>query len=543
MNPEPIQPPGIEGFRFEWREPQDAEMSWRRDDMHAPLALAPLAADYFELIAEGFSYRYEKLEIPMRVLGRVWNGYAYFAFGWTVPDSELADAKERAAEAYSATVPLAGAYWRDQAMPEVQLIYDQIDKMPLADMSPSQAADAWLKAWDSLGRVWKIHFYAITGPYKALDDLAELYESLIEGGTAGEALGLVQGGIEELQAVDQGIERLATLAAADPAVAAHLADGKPDTFVTLSALPEAATFTAALDAFLKEHGHLGQGFDDLALPSWAEEPGLLLAEVAKRLGSPATGDGAERRARLCAQADALAEGVRSRLVDRPEDLERFERTLAFAREIGPLTEGHNYWIDRKVQARLRCFALSIGGRLVQLGVIEASDDVLFLRRHEVPALLRDPSDRRQLVRQRRQEHTRQLGTRPPRLLGMPLPDEPPGRFGGERIESERAGVLKGTGASAGRVRGTARVTLGPDDFARVQPGDIIVCPSSNPSWVPLFAIAGGLVTNTGGVLSHAAVVAREFGLPAVVGTGDATSRIADGRTVELDGISGEVRLL
>jgi pyruvate,water dikinase len=87
------------------------------------------------------------------------------------------------------------------------------------------------------------------------------------------------------------------------------------------------------------------------------------------------------------------------------------------------------------------------------------------------------------------------------------------------------------------------VTLAPDDFGRIMPGDIIVCPSSNPSWVPVFAIAGGLVTNTGGVLSHAAVVAREFGLPAVVGTHDATARIADGRTVEIDGTSGTVRLL
>ena len=98
-------------------------------------------------------------------------------------------------------------------------------------------------------------------------------------------------------------------------------------------------------------------------------------------------------------------------------------------------------------------------------------------------------------------------------------------------------------ASVGVVRGRARVTRTQADFGSIQPGDIIVCPSSNPSWVPLFGIAGGLITDTGGVLSHAAVVAREFGLPAVVGTGDATTRIADGRLVELDGSSGLVRLL
>jgi pyruvate,water dikinase len=104
-------------------------------------------------------------------------------------------------------------------------------------------------------------------------------------------------------------------------------------------------------------------------------------------------------------------------------------------------------------------------------------------------------------------------------------------------------VLKGTGASAGVARGPARVVLGPADFGRVQPGDIIVAPSSNPSWVPLFTIAAGLVTDTGGVLCHAAVVAREFALPAVVGLGDATKRIADGRLLEIDGVQGLVRQL
>jgi pyruvate,water dikinase len=87
------------------------------------------------------------------------------------------------------------------------------------------------------------------------------------------------------------------------------------------------------------------------------------------------------------------------------------------------------------------------------------------------------------------------------------------------------------------------VARGQDDFDRIQPGDIIVCPSSNPSWVPLFSIAAGLVTDTGGVLSHAAVVARELGLPAVVGTRDATRRISDGQLLELDGAAGIVRLL
>jgi pyruvate,water dikinase len=191
--------------------------------------------------------------------------------------------------------------------------------------------------------------------------------------------------------------------------------------------------------------------------------------------------------------------------------------------------------------------MRVAGRLVAADVIDAPDDVLFLTRGEIPGLLRRPEDRREVVARRRAEHERQAATPPPRTLGKP--SEPPtagegaDRFDGARFEADGPDELRGTGASAGTVRGTARLVLGQEAFATVQPGDIIVCPSSNPSWVPLFAIAGGLITNTGGVLSHAAVVAREFALPAVVGTGDATSRIADGRLVELDGSSGIVRLL
>jgi pyruvate,water dikinase len=133
--------------------------------------------------------------------------------------------------------------------------------------------------------------------------------------------------------------------------------------------------------------------------------------------------------------------------------------------------------------------------------------------------------------------------KPPSKVGKPSDAETSGRFSGVRFAKEDEAVVRGTGASAGIVSGPARIVLGPDDFGRVRPGDIIVAPSSNPSWVPLFTIAGGLVTNTGGVLSHAAVVAREFDLPAVVGTGDATTRILDGQMLELDGTTGYVRLL
>lgn len=521
-------------FPIIWDEPGDAELSWEWDDMHMPAALAPLAQDYVRVVAQGFAYRYERLEVPYQVLGRVFNGYAYFSDRRDA-SAGLSDEEFRALmiERRRSQVPVAAAYWRDRALPDLRAAYAWVDQVPVDSMPAGELAAAWEEAWRWIERCWRIHFYAITGPYQVLDDLADAYESAKPDASPGEALRLIQGSVGELREVEEALDRLA-MRMADADVSAALADDGQ------AALP--ADFQADLDAFLERHGHLGQSFDDLSLASWVEEPHRLLDELAKRRGR--SGDGARRRLRMEREAQELLADVRRRLASDPDRLQTFEQTLAHAREIGSLTEGHNYWIDRMAQSRLRRFVMRVGERLVRAGVIEQPADILYLHRSELPVLIRVGGDRRALVEERRALHARQAAIRPPQVVGRPAEaDSGPGRFDGPRPEQTREDELRGVGASAGVARGPARVTLSPDDFERVQPGDIIVCPSSNPSWVPLFAIAAGLVTNTGGVLSHAAVVAREFALPAVVGTGDATTRIADGRLVEIDGTTGSVRLL
>lgn len=102
------------------------------------------------------------------------------------------------------------------------------------------------------------------------------------------------------------------------------------------------------------------------------------------------------------------------------------------------------------------------------------------------------------------------------------------------------GVMTGSPGSGGSVTGTARVVRGPADFSRVRPGDIVICPYTDPAWTPLFAIAAGVVTETGGTLSHAAIVAREYGLPAVLGVAGALGRVANGERITLDGTAGTI---
>jgi rifampicin phosphotransferase len=526
-------------FDVAW-DPSEAQLQWEWDDMHWPSPLSPLAMDFGLLILAGINASYARFGAPFNLRTRFIAGYAYMAMDYGVPDDEVKDAFDRIRDGHRQFAPDNARYWREEAMPALREIYAFVDGIRVDETEGPALADAWQAAWERITEAWRIHFVAIRGAYIASEDLSDFYERVTPGAAPGEAMALIQGGNDVLQDVEAGIELLADRIAADPRLADRLRSRPiPDLDEIAVIAPELA---AELHRFLDTHGHLGQPFDDLALPSWAAEPAVLVAELAKRLVDPPERH-AQRRARLRQEAARLLAAARERVAARPEDSAELERRFDLASEIGPLTEVHNYWIDRMSQASLRTLALRVGRRLVREGSIADPADALYLHRDEISDLLGTPADRREVVAVRRAEQARQRTLKPPSKLGREEPDFGlTSRFDVPREEAGDAQELKGTGASAGVVRGPARVALGPEDFERIRRGDIIVCPSSNPSWVPVFAIAGGLVTNTGGVLAHAAVVAREFGLPAVVGVAGATQKIADGQTIEIDGTAGTVRL-
>jgi phosphohistidine swiveling domain-containing protein len=534
-----------EDFPVTFEDPADAQLTWERDDMHMPFALPPLAGDYVAtIIGESFNEHWRMFGAPQRMRGAVWNGWTYYAYMANVPDEDKTAAGERWVAVLRSRIAVTHTWWSSEALPELAGIYAHLAGIPVDELPPAALADAWVDAWAIILRAWEIHFIAIMGPYQVLEDLSDAYSGAVGPGRDAEALALIRGAHHELEEVEAGSERLAALAASHPELAHRLASNEmAPTREEMALIPGGSAFLVALDDFLEQHGHLGQAHDDLSFASWAEDPAVFLGKIAKRLTHPPASS-SEREARLAREADEIAERARAALAGKPEDLAAFETTLQHARETGYLTEGHNYWIDRMAQARLRQFVRRVGARLAREGRLDTADDVFFLHRGEVDATVRDGLDRRALVVERRATHERNTKLTPPQYVGVtPATPSTGDRFDGERFTSTDPNVLQGTGASAGVVRGPARVALSQEDFGRILPGDIIVCPSSNPSWVPVFTIAGGLVTNTGGVLSHAAVVAREFGLPAVVGTGDATTRIQDGQQVEIDGTAGTVRLL
>ncbi len=291
---------GSPDFPFEFATPFEAELSWDWDDMHMPYALTPLAAEYVRILGSGMNGRYTLFDFPQRWYVNVWNGYGYFA--WHCPGTpEEVEAVVARWEAVSREQYLVmGDWWRNEAIPELRTVYATIAGTDVEGASGEALAEAWGDAWAAARRAWEIHFVAIIAPYGVMDDLADLYERLRPDATPGEAVRLVQGYGDDLFAVELGTEALAAQAAANPAIARRLLAGRPVTREDILALDGGVAFVAELDAFLAEHGHLGQSVDDLIEASWADEPGLLLRELAKRIERPAS-SAVRRRERLPAR--------------------------------------------------------------------------------------------------------------------------------------------------------------------------------------------------------------------------------------------------
>jgi len=203
---------------------------------------------------------------------------------------------------------------------------------------------------------------------------------------------------------------------------------------------------------------------------------------------------------------------------------------------------------------VRRVLLEVGRRLAEAGAIDALEDVFYLELEEVRETAAAPtkSDRRALVAARKSEMDRFRHVQAPPLLGS-MPPVPPGDSPVDRMLARVFGAppqptgqpreIHGLAGSAGAVRGRARIIRIMDEADALEPGDVLVAPSTTSPWTVLFATTAGVVTDAGGALSHSAIVAREYRIPAVVGTGMATTVIKDGQIIEVDGDAGLVRLI
>jgi pyruvate,water dikinase len=517
--------PSAEAFPVTWTDPGDEKLTWHFELEHAPDVATPLGFDlYFGPMLEGFGWARASLR-------------NYYVYVWYQEDSY----NEVAAGMDNAKLAAAGKYFWDAIVPEVEgytqrFLRTDFDKLSDDDLTAEIEQLPALRL-----RMGRLHTLALFPHGVGMRQLIELYKELVDDNEL-DAVRLMHGFGNKSVEAGRALWELSRQAAALPAVRDRIAttnrENALDCIAALRSEPSAREFVAAFESFLDGFGWRTDLFE-LAQPTWAEDPTIPLCQMRTYLEMPDHNPEAEQE-RLTAEREAARAEVLAKLS--PEDARKLRETLETARHVVSLQEDHNFYIDQRCAFAPRRAILAAGRRLVSKKQLSDASDVFHLTGPELLAALRgELRDAQSVADRTKAEMARWSQVQPPAWIGAPPTDDQSAASAPLRESGPRE--LTGNGASPGVARGPARVLMSLAEADRFRQGDVLVARTTMPAWTPLFAPAAAIITETGGVLSHAAVTAREYGTPAVLNVREATSKIRDGQIVEVDGTQGIVRLV
>ena len=449
-------------------------------------------------------------------------------------------------------VPNVGRRWREEWEPTLPPVLEKARRTDYKSLSDQQLWDKFEEMVDHLLYGWTIHG-RINFQLVGASWFVDFYNENFEPENQTEGYEVLQG--FHTKSVDAGrsLWRLSRSVKNNPRLTQMFRDNDPKRLVDeLEKHDDGKAFLTALGAYLEEFGWRADTAYEICEPMWVEDPSIPLGALQGyvELGDDASPEllfnrAVQRREELLAKA-------RGRLKNDPEKLARFNWLYEAGKDNLPVAEDHNFYIDQQSVVILRLPVLEIGRRLVDKGAIDKVDDVFMLLKDELKDALFNGADKRATVKQRFEHWDAAGKILPPPVLGTPeaAAEDPfaEALLGkmlgiGRTPEPDRdPDVIRGIAGSPGTVQGVAKVVRSLNEASKLQQGDIMVCEMTLPPWTPLFSTVSGLVADTGGIFSHCAIVAREYRLPAVVGTLVGTRTIQDGMTITVDGTKGIVRI-
>jgi phosphohistidine swiveling domain-containing protein len=511
-----------EDFQVEWKHPDDGRLTWLYDPMHFPRPLLPLTGEFLDRMYSAY----------MSARTVYINGFA-FTTGIS-PRPPTPEIMKR------------GVFdvWTKDCMPRVQTFSEELRAADYNRASLTELGDAVEIITARAVEAFGLTMIVISGFMGPTFGLVQFLQSELGADGAMAAATLLQGFENGSAAAGAGLSELADAATKSPAVAAALSRGDYDSVESVEGGPE---FMKLFRDYLSKYGWRVESWGQLHRPTWAEDQRIPLMLVGRYVSDPSHAPAAAI-ARAVKQREEMTEEVESKLTG--EKLQQFRGLLAGAQAHVPVSEGRALW-QLIIIGSLRVPFLALGRKLVAAGAFEQPEDVFLMTTDELKDAAHSPSSSvRSTVVQRRGDYQRWETLTPPPFVGTP-PDPsqiPPEMqpilhlFFGVGAPVTEGRQLKGQGASKGVVRGRARVIKDLSDSSRLQKGDILVCANTAPPWTPLFAVASGVVTDSGGILSHSAICAREYAIPCVVATQIGTSVIKDGSMIVIDGSKGTVEI-
>ena len=574
-------------FSEERRESEEAR-GWFRGGMHFPEPMFPfdfVTADSPYMCLGQANSRIFAVPPALGIDHRVLYGWVYMSANPVTDPAEIGRRAElfgqRAGYYFQNWDELYGR-WRAKVEETIsELVALEVPDLP--DLEPEEVVTegrgvgathtllvAYNRLLESVDRIWQYHFEFLNLGYAAYLVFYELCKQNFPDIPDQTIAKMVSGIDVVLFRPDDELKRLAQrardLGIADDVLAA---EGE-------AALTDALATSAPGQDWLAEWEAVktpwffysnGNGFYHHHR-SWIDDPGVPLAHLQGYVERLRDGDDLARPlAQVSAERDRIGAEYRGLLSD-PDAIGAFEQNLGLARMVFPYVESHNFYVEHWYHTIFWNKVREFGTLLARHGFLADPEDVFYLQRHEISDALvdlrlawaagstgRGPGYWPPIVARRKQIMAAMRNFTPPPALGA-VPDtitEPMTimlwGITTERVQewasdsTHDSAALTGFAGSSGTAEGPARVILEVERLSELEPGEILVAPVTSPSWTPVFGKIAAAVSDIGGIMSHAAIVSREYGLPAVVGTGDATSRIKTGDRVRVDGDAGTVTIL
>jgi len=446
-------------------------------------------------------------------------------------------------------------YWQDVAHPRYAKTVEQWKDKPLEDLSPTELLEGVNQVLEAFAHHLGALMTSTMGPSAGSETLfTNVYSRMVQNEGDPEAPVFLMGFDSMPIQAEKALYDLSQWCREEQALVGYLTGTQTDTLVanlentTPPAGLEPDTWGKWQKRFCEHLDHYGYSIYnmDFAKPLPMDDP-LPILEMLKLFISGGAKNPYERQQDYADRRESAERSVRSRI----KGLHRwgFEKSLNWAQSQAPLREdgiaeiGLGYPVLRKL-------LLELGQRLQKAGAIQKASDIYWFEEQELEELVDALENSSSLIDMNVQIVERKAVWQAQKSVNPP-PQLPPGKkYMGFDIDGVLAGgegalegnILKGVPSSPGLITAPARVLAGPEDFDQMQPGEILVAGITTPAWTPLFAMASGVVTDIGGPLSHGSIVAREYGIPAVLGTGLATRTITSGQMLSIDGKAGTVTL-